>query len=111
MVDISYRVVPRAKHRFDVEMARPNGRPKIIEGFGSEHEANAWIVQTQRMIRATGPWTPLAPRKPNAATDVLMAPPAPLEQPEQKRVPDTSDHAAPRRAHVRTMRERATSKS
>ena len=70
MVDISYRVVPRSKRRFDVEMAKPDGHRKMIEGFGSEHEASAWIVQTQRMIRAAGPWTPLAPRKPNGASDI-----------------------------------------
>jgi hypothetical protein len=104
MVEISYRVVPRAKHRFDVEMARPNGRPKMIEGFGSEHEANAWIVQTQRMIRAAGPWTPLAPRKPSAAIDVPLSPASSVSQLEQKRVQDA------RRVHVRTTRERATAK-
>ena len=59
MIDTSYRVIPRAKHRFDVEMARPGGSPKTIEGFATEHEANAWIVQTQRMIRATNLWGPL----------------------------------------------------
>ena len=63
MADISYRVIPRAKHRFDVEMAKSNGTRKVIEGFASEHEANAWIVQTQRMIRAASPWISLAPRK------------------------------------------------
>jgi hypothetical protein len=104
MVEISYRVVARAKHRFDVEMARPNGRPKIIEGFGSEHEANAWIVQTQRMIRAAGPWTRLAPRKPSVATGVPLPPASSIPQPEQKRVEDA------RRAHVRTTRERVTAK-
>jgi hypothetical protein len=110
MVEISYRVVARAKHRFDVEMARPNGRPKMIEGFGSEHEANAWIVQTQRMIRAAGPWTPLAPRKPSVAIDVPLSPAPSLPQPQQKRVQDASDGVVTRRAHVRTARERAAAK-
>jgi hypothetical protein len=110
MVEITYRVVPRTKHRFDVEMARPNGRPKLIEGFGSEHEANAWIVQTQRMIRAAGPWTPLAPRKPSVAIDGPLSPALSLPQPQQKRVQDARDDAATRRAHVRTTRERVTTK-
>jgi hypothetical protein len=67
MIDIYYRVIPRAKRRFDVEMAKSNGTRTVIEGFASEHEANAWIVQTQRMIRAASPWLPLAPRRETGA--------------------------------------------
>jgi hypothetical protein len=106
MVDIIYRVVPRSKRRFDVEMAKPDGHRKIIEGFGSEHEASAWIVQTQRMIRATGPWTPLAPRKPNVAGSI-PSPPAPsLPQPEQHE----QDARPARPHHVRPARERTIAK-
>ncbi len=104
MVDIIYRVVPRSKRRFDVEMAKPDGNRKMIEGFGSEHEASAWIVQTQRMIRATGPWTPLAPRKPNVAGSVLSPPPPSLPQPEQDARPVT------RPDQVRPARERTIAK-
>lgn len=78
MVEVSYRVIPRAKHRFDVEMAKPSGTRKVIEGFASEHEANAWIVQAQRMIRAANPWTPLVPRKPTG-TKVPPASAAPAK--------------------------------
>lgn len=64
MVDTSYRVVPGAEGSFDVEMAKPNGQAKTATGFGSEHEADAWIVQAKRMKRDAAPWAPLVPRKP-----------------------------------------------
>jgi hypothetical protein len=63
MAESSYRVIPWAKRRFDVEMANSNGTRKVIEGSASEREANAWIVQTQRMIRAASPWSPLTRHK------------------------------------------------
>ena len=104
MVDTSYRVIPRAKHRFDVEMAKPSGSHKTIEGFASEHEANAWIVQAQRMIRAANPWTPLAPRK---TTGMQVPPAVSLTQSEQKRLQDERE----RRANARATRERSNVKS
>ena len=108
MVDIIYRVVPRSKRRFDVEMAKPDGHHKMIEGFASEHEASAWIVQTQRRIRATGPWTPLAPRKPNV-TDSIPLPPAPtLPRPGQQHDQDVRPVTRPN--HVGPARERAPAK-
>ena len=70
MTDIAYRVVPRGKNGFDVEMDKPDGRKQTVPGFRSEHEADAWIVQAKRMIRDAGPWTPLAPRKPTPAATV-----------------------------------------
>jgi hypothetical protein len=106
MVDTSYRVIPRAKHRFDVEMAKPSGSRKTIEGFGSEHEANAWIVQAQRMIRAASPWTPLAPRKPTDRPE-----PVPLLAQSGQRPQNVSNRAATRRADVRTVGERPGGKS
>jgi hypothetical protein len=108
MVDIIYRVVPRSKRRFDVEMAKPDGHRKMIEGFGSEHEASAWIVQTQRMIRATGPWTPLAPRKPNVAVSALSPPAPSLPQPEQQHDQDARPGTRPHQ--VRPVRERTIAK-
>jgi hypothetical protein len=110
MVETSYRVVARAKHRFDVEMANPNGRRKMIEGFGSEHEANAWIIQTQRMLRAAGPWTPLAPRKPHAASSISVPPAPSLPQSEQHRVQDAPNRPQTRRIHGRAAREPTTAK-
>jgi hypothetical protein len=63
MVEISYRVIPGAAGGFDVQMGKPDGPSKTATGFGSEHEADAWIIQTKRMKRDAAPWTPLAPRK------------------------------------------------
>ena len=68
MVDTSYRVIPGAVGGFDVQMTKPNRQAKTATGFGSEHEALAWIVQTKRMKRDAAPWTPLVPRKPGATT-------------------------------------------
>ena len=108
MVDIIYRVVPRSKRRFDVEMAKPDGHRKLIEGFGSEHEASAWIVQTQRMIRAAGPWTPLAPRKPNVTGSIPLPPAPTLPRPGQQHDQDVRPVTRPN--HVGPARERATAK-
>ncbi len=69
MVDTTYRVVPGAAGEFDVQMARPNGQVKTATGFGSEHEATAWIVQAKRMKRDAAPWTPLVPRKSGVSMD------------------------------------------
>jgi hypothetical protein len=52
-------------------MAKPSGQAKTAKGFGSEHEANAWIVQAKRMKRDAAPWTPLVPRKAGATTASL----------------------------------------
>jgi hypothetical protein len=68
MVDISYRVMPDAVGGFDVQMTKPDGQAKTATGFGSEHEALAWIVQTKRIKREAAPWTPLVPRKRGATT-------------------------------------------
>ncbi|WP_428485173.1 hypothetical protein [Rhodopila sp.] len=61
-------MISKTDGSFDVQMAKPSGQPKTATGFGSEHEANAWIVQAKRMKRDAAPWTPLVPRKPGATT-------------------------------------------
>jgi hypothetical protein len=106
MADNSYRIVPKGKNGFDVEMEKPGGRKTTVPGFRSEHEANAWIVQTKRMIRDAGPWTPLAPRKPTAKPPEAAPkePEAAPTQIEQKQVQDTRNRAATRRANVRAAR-------
>lgn len=104
MADNSYRVVPRGKNGFDVEMEKPGGRKTTVPGFRSEHEANAWIVQTKRMIRDAGPWTPLAPRRPTAKpSDEVPKEPAPA-QIEPKQVQNTRNRATARRAGARVGR-------
>jgi hypothetical protein len=114
MTDISYRVVPRGKSGFDVEMDKPDGRKQTVPGFRSEHEADAWIVQAKRMIRDAGPWTPLAPRKPTPATTVDAAaksPPPVTAEPAsgsgQTAVQDGGTRVAAPRVRVRPARERS----
>lgn len=113
MTDISYRVVPRGKSGFDVEMDKPDGRKQTVPGFRSEHEADAWIVQAKRMIRDAGPWTPLAPRKSVPATTgeaPKSPPPAPTEQTSpaaHSAVQDGGAQAATPRARAKVPRERS----
>jgi hypothetical protein len=66
MAKTTYRVVSRRNAGFDVEIAGPTGKPRTVPGFGSEHEANAWIIQAQRMVHAAHPWEPVASRKAEA---------------------------------------------
>ncbi|HUB12115.1 MAG TPA: hypothetical protein VMB34_09165 [Acetobacteraceae bacterium] len=74
MTEFSYRVVPRGKNGFDVEMEKPDGRKQTVPGFHSEHEADAWIVQAKRMIREAAPWTSPTPRKPTQPAAVPAKP-------------------------------------
>lgn len=75
MTDISYRVVPKGKGGFDVEIERPGGRKQTVPGFASEHEAEAWIVQARRMIRDANPLAPVPPRKPSGPASTVPADP------------------------------------
>jgi hypothetical protein len=111
MTDASYRVIPRGKSGFDVEIDRPDGRKQTVPGFQSEHEADAWIVQAKRMIREASPWTPLAPRRPASATEAPK-PPLPSQgaatahsEPVATVAPDP---APGQRARVKATRERST---
>jgi hypothetical protein len=110
MTEISYRVVPRGKSSFDVEMEKPDGRRQTVPGFHSEHEAEAWIVQAKRMIRDAGPWTPLAPRKPAPAATTEAPKPlataASLSHPGQTLPHDGGSRAVTQRSRVRAVRER-----
>ena len=91
MTEIVYRVVPRGKAGFDVEMERPGGRKRTVPGFHSEHEAEAWIVQAKRLIRDASPLAPPLPRKPageTAAKPPAAAPTAaPVQQPANRNIP------------------------
>jgi hypothetical protein len=73
MVETVFLVVPGAVGGFDVQMFKPTGRVTTAPGFGSEHEANAWIVQAKRMKRDAAPWTPLVPRKSGATAPMPPA--------------------------------------
>jgi hypothetical protein len=98
MTEISYRVIPKGKLGFDVEIERPDGRRQIVPGFLSEHEAEAWIVQAKRMIRDANPLTPVPPRKPGAtANQSPIVPPLPVA-PEPLAASDTPIRAVSSRS-------------
>ena len=63
MVDTVYRLYPQKDRRISVEMAKPNGRTRVIPDFVDEAEANAWIIQTKRLIRSAHPYPPEQRRK------------------------------------------------
>jgi hypothetical protein len=50
-----FKVVLHPNNACSVNMTMANGHLKTIDGFGSEHEASAWIVQTERMFFAADP--------------------------------------------------------
>ena len=50
MINMAYRVIPEKGHLFSVEMNNLNGRCSLIPGFRDKSEADAWIVQTKRML-------------------------------------------------------------
>ena len=55
MVDTVYRLIPQKDRRISVEMVKPNGRRRVIPDFVDEAEANAWIIQTQRLNSGGSP--------------------------------------------------------
>jgi hypothetical protein len=52
MATVTFRVIPKQNRTYHVELVRPDGSHRTITGFRSEHEAQAWGVQAERMIRA-----------------------------------------------------------
>jgi hypothetical protein len=50
MAIMTFKIVPHANHSFSVNMQAADGRLTTVAGFISNHEASAWIVQTQRML-------------------------------------------------------------
>ena len=62
MASPRFQVARQPNHSFNVNLTTVDGRIKIIPGFGSKHEAAAWIVQTQRMLQGTDPRFHLPPR-------------------------------------------------
>jgi hypothetical protein len=63
MPDTVYRLIPQEDQRISVEMVKPNGRRRVIPDFVDEAEANAWIIQTQRLLRSAHPYPPGPKRK------------------------------------------------
>ena len=55
MATVTFHVIPKKNRTYHVELVRPDGSRRTITGFSSEHEAQAWGVQAERMINAEGP--------------------------------------------------------
>jgi hypothetical protein len=55
VADVIYRVIPQKGHFFSVEMTRPNGARRLILDFRDKREADAWIIQTKRMLHELDP--------------------------------------------------------
>ena len=47
-LDTVYRLIPQKDRHISVEMAKPNGRRRVIQDFVDEAEASAWTIQTKR---------------------------------------------------------------
>ena len=50
MGETKFLVIRQTNGRVSVEMTKPNGRPRVFPDFRDEAEAEAWIVQTQRLL-------------------------------------------------------------
>jgi hypothetical protein len=50
-----FQVIRQKDKRISVEMTRPNGRKRIIPDFRDEADANAWIIQMQRLLHEAHP--------------------------------------------------------
>jgi hypothetical protein len=55
MRETIYHVVPQENSLFTVEMTPPNGRLRMIPDFRDKADADAWIVQTMRMLHGLDP--------------------------------------------------------
>ena len=55
---VTYRLIKQKDHLVSVEMLKPTGRRQIIPDFRDEAEANAWIIQTRRLMQAAHPHLP-----------------------------------------------------
>jgi hypothetical protein len=51
-------LIGQKDRRISVEMAKPDGRRRVIPDFRDKAEAEAWIIQTKRMIRVAHPYPP-----------------------------------------------------
>jgi hypothetical protein len=62
MAIATFQLSPQGDGSFNVEMTTAGGQFRTIPGFGSEHEAAAWIVQTQRLLQQADPRFNTPPR-------------------------------------------------
>ena len=63
MTETIYHVVPQKNSLFAVEMTPPNGRLRQIPDFRDKADADAWIVQTERMLHGLDPVNKVVPRR------------------------------------------------
>jgi hypothetical protein len=55
MPNATFRSSPQRDGSVNVEMTTGSGQLRTIHGFRSEHEAEAWIVQTRRLLQQADP--------------------------------------------------------
>jgi hypothetical protein len=58
MGETEFQVIRQQDGRVCVEMTKPGGRTRLIPDFRDTSEAEAWIVQTQRLITSGVPKRP-----------------------------------------------------
>ena len=63
MTETLYQVVPQENCLFAVDMTPPNGRLRRITDFRDKADADAWIVQTERMLHGLDPVNKVVPRR------------------------------------------------
>jgi hypothetical protein len=63
MTAMAYRVIPQKGQLYGVEMTSLKGKCTLITGFRDESEAEAWIVQTKRMLHEADPTDRVVARK------------------------------------------------
>jgi hypothetical protein len=63
MISMAYRVIPHKGQLFSVEMTSLKGKCSLIRGFRDKSEADAWIVQTKRMLHELDPRDRVVARK------------------------------------------------
>jgi hypothetical protein len=55
MAIATFQLSQQGDGSFNVAMTKPGGQLRTIPGFGSEHEASAWIIQTERLLLQADP--------------------------------------------------------
>ena len=55
MTEAVHHVVPQKSNLFRGEMTPPNGRLRLIPDFRDKADADAWIVQTARLLHGLDP--------------------------------------------------------
>ena len=58
MGQTTFRLIAQEDRRVSVEIVKPSGQRRLIPDFRDEAEAQAWIIQMQRLIQAAHPHLP-----------------------------------------------------